>query len=151
MPRRSRRRRAIYDEDVHRQRGKFTRGLPQSIKIALRRTVFEGDVAALDVAKIVEALTEVIPYRRVIDNANAQNPYAPLLRARRERPSRRAAEKGNELPPPHGALKLRTTLYHILEWEDCASQQNPPLDFRSGSTARISLNEGRDHRRRIGP
>ena len=60
------------------------RGLPQSIKIALRRTVFDGDVAALDVAKIVEALTEVIPYRRVIDNANARN-YASLLRARHER------------------------------------------------------------------
>ena len=92
MPRRSRRRRAIYNEDIHRQRSKFTRGLPQSIKIALRRAIFDGDVAAFDVAKIVEALTEVIPYRRVIDNANARNPYAPLLRSRRERPCSRAAE-----------------------------------------------------------
>ena len=125
LPRRSRRRRAIYDEDVHRQRGKFTRGLPQSIKIALRETVFDGDVAALDVAKIVEALPEVIPYRRVIrrviDNANARNPYAPLLRARGERPgSRRAAQCGYQFTPsnmdcqpPTGVMQLEGTISHL--------------------------------------
>ena len=61
-----------------RQGGKFTGGLPQSIKIALRRTVFDGDVAVRDVAKIVEALTEVIPYRRVIDKCQSAGSLRPL-------------------------------------------------------------------------
>jgi hypothetical protein len=50
--------------------------------------------------------------------------------ARRERPRGRAAEQRDERASPHGALKPRTTPYHILEWEDCASQQDQALDFR---------------------
>jgi hypothetical protein len=45
----------------------------------------------------------VIPYRRVIDNANPRNPHAHLLRARHERPSGyTAAEKRDEFPTPDG-------------------------------------------------
>jgi hypothetical protein len=69
---------------------KIGRPFPRWVNFALRGTVFDGDVAALNVAKIVQAPPEVIPDRRVIDNANAWNPYTPLLRVRRERPCRRA-------------------------------------------------------------
>jgi hypothetical protein len=54
------------------------------------------------------------------------------LRVRREWPRRCAAEKRSKLPSPHGALKPRTTPYHILEWEDCALQQNRVFAFRFG-------------------
>src|SRR5262249_21190427 len=54
----------------------------------------------------------------------------------------RAAEQRNELPSPHGALKPRTTPYHILEWEDCASQQTWALDVRYGSATAVSSASG---------
>src|SRR5262249_54781261 len=65
---------------------------------------------------------------------DAHRPVRISLRTRRQWPCGcRAAEQRNELPSPHGALKPRTTPYHILEWEDCASQQTWALDVRYGS------------------
>ena len=85
---RPRRRRAVGDEDVHRQRGKLERGPPQEIDVALRSAIFKGDVLAHHVAIIAQALPEVIPYRGIINDADARNPATRrLLRARRERPS----------------------------------------------------------------
>src|SRR6516162_9872574 len=99
---RPRRRRALGDEDVHRQRGKLERGPPQEIDVALRSAIFKGDVLAHHVAIIAQALPEVIPYRGIINDADARNPATRrLLRARRERPRSRAAEKRDELAPLH--------------------------------------------------
>jgi hypothetical protein len=38
-----------------------------------------------------------------------------LLRARRKRPRRYSAKRDNKFSSPHGALKPRTTPYHIRE------------------------------------
>src|SRR6185436_9809491 len=55
------------------------------------------------------------------------------LRARRQRPRRRAAEQADEFPSPHGpSPSRRTKLYHI-GGSCCASQQIGPLYFRNGS------------------
>src|SRR5262245_16671141 len=81
---RPRRRRAVGDEDVHWQRGKLERGPPQEIDVALRSAIFKGDVLAHHVAIIAQALPEVIPYRGIINDANARNPTTRrLLRALR--------------------------------------------------------------------
>src|SRR5262245_39622040 len=96
---RPRRRRAEGDEDVHRQRGKLERGPPKAIDVALRGAIFKGDVLAHHIAIIAQALPEVIPYRCIIHDADARNPATRLLRARRERPRRRAADERDELAP----------------------------------------------------
>ena len=61
------------------------RGLPQAIEIALRGAIVNDDVPALNVAKVAQTLPEVIPDRRIVNNANVGDPNGGLLCARRER------------------------------------------------------------------
>src|SRR5262249_32361789 len=65
--------------------------------VAIR--IVEGNVLAFEVTEIAQPVTEGVPVERVVDNADARD-LARLLRGRRERPRRRAAESEDERASP---------------------------------------------------
>src|SRR6516225_6941897 len=81
----------------------------RQVELIVRPAVFNGDVPALDEAGRTEPLTEAPDIGRITGRrGRAEKPNGGrrrLLRASRERPSkrsrRRAAEQRNELAPPH--------------------------------------------------
>jgi hypothetical protein len=77
----------------------------QSIVLTLSPTIVEGDVLTLDKACFIETLSDDRNERRVRSGRTAaeqsDHRNRTLLRLRRERPPRRAAEKANELTSPH--------------------------------------------------
>src|SRR5215468_4272366 len=83
----------------------FTSECRQLIKLVLGPAVFDCDVLALDQAAVLEALTKCAEQMRVGGGRcaveEADDRHRRLLRARRERPRRRAAEKHDELAPSH--------------------------------------------------
>ena len=65
-------------------------------------------------------------YARSAGDELLRNPITgiALLRARRERPRRRAAEQSNKIPSPHGSSPAKIVAYHTVRWAaSCASQQ----------------------------
>src|SRR5262249_51349254 len=76
------------------------RGVGQPLGHAISTAIFKRKVLAFQIAEIAQSLPESIPHRRVIDDADARN-LSLLLRMRRERPCRCAAEHHDELAPLH--------------------------------------------------
>src|SRR5262249_202821 len=81
------------------------RQLRQPVELTLSPAIFDRHVLALDIAGVLEALAECAhTVRKRIGRCTAEEPdhrHCRLLRARCERPRRRAAEKGNELATLH--------------------------------------------------
>src|SRR5439155_18317442 len=78
----------------------------QPVKVVLGGPLLEGDVPAFDPAELAQPVGENGPMLGRERGTRAEHSYsinfAWLLRARSERPRRRrAAEKRDELPPPH--------------------------------------------------
>src|SRR5207253_2656233 len=78
----------------------------ESIVLTLGPPMFDSHVLALDIAQFGKTLTEGSHDLRPLGKGcGAEKPdhrHRPLLRPCRQRPSRRrAAEKGDELPPLH--------------------------------------------------
>jgi len=96
---------------VRRQRDQLRRELAISIGIARGPTNFDPNVTADRPPGLLQTLQECretgLPFRvvrrEVHDHADAPRAIR-LLRARRERPRRRAAEKCDERASPHGGL-----------------------------------------------
>src|SRR5262245_39982158 len=63
-------------------------------------SIFNDNILTLDIAKVMQLLPEMIPYGRIVEDANARN-FHPLLRARGERPRGRACRKRDEFAPSH--------------------------------------------------
>src|SRR5262245_3625234 len=78
----------------------------QPLKLLLRPAVLDRHIAALDIAGLAQALAEGIQPARVPIGRRAAKVadqwHRRLLGARRQRPSRRAAEDCDKLPSPHG-------------------------------------------------
>ena len=88
----------------------------QPINSALRPVVLYNDVAAIDIPGFAQSCAKRRRHWRVaLGGSGVDKPdyrQGLLLRARRQRPSRRraAAEECDEFPPPHGAYpKARIT------------------------------------------
>src|SRR5215217_8389139 len=67
-------------------------------------TIFDGDVAAFDIAHLAEALAEAAQPARVLVGGGAAEEADhryPLLRARRKQRRRRAGKSREDLAPPH--------------------------------------------------
>ena len=84
-------------------------------RIACGPAIFDPHVVAVGPAKLLQALLErpeaELSFRIVRGEGHEHaNPPYPiwLLRARRERPCRRAADKRDELAPPHAHPMLKT-------------------------------------------
>jgi hypothetical protein len=89
---RLRRGRTVGYHDVHGEASQLHRGPCEPLRPCFRRSIFNGDVPAFDVAKVAQSLPKGVPPSRGIDDADAWD-FRRLLRARRERPrGRRAAE-----------------------------------------------------------
>src|SRR5262245_48444532 len=112
------------------QRGK-------ALILSLRPAIFDGNVAALLVAERTQPVAEwpdEIRFKlggRVAQETDPGDFRGRLLRSRRERPRRRAAEQRDELAPPHG-LSPRLGILSIAG-QRRASQQKPPALVRYGS------------------
>jgi translation elongation factor EF-G len=86
--------------------------LRQPIVAALCPAIFDPDVATLDEARVLQATAkagdEVCEGSGRGDAEEAHHRHRRLLRARRERPRHRAAEKANELTSPHFRTQAQT-------------------------------------------
>ena len=70
-------------------------------RLTARASVLESNGLAFDVPEVAQRLAEMIPHRRIVDDADTGSSRS-LLRASDERPcSCRPAKKRYELPPPH--------------------------------------------------
>src|SRR5262249_50755290 len=82
----------------------------QSIVAAARPAIDDGDVAAFDKSRLLEAEPERVEVRRerfgrsAAEKSDHRN--RRLLRARGERPSRRAADEHDEAAALHGDIGL---------------------------------------------
>ena len=61
------------DKDINRQTGKFCCCLQEPIWLALRCSILNDNILTLDIAKTAQSLPEVIPHRRIVDDANARD------------------------------------------------------------------------------
>src|SRR5262245_16091084 len=69
----------------------------QSVSLTLGRAVFDQDVLALDIASLLHALVErghPVKRREWVVSEKPDHRHRRLLRTRRKRPRRRAAERG---------------------------------------------------------
>jgi hypothetical protein len=80
----------------------------QSISVVFRRPEFNRHVLTLDIAGLLQAQTERRHQSLCVGqrcaSEEADNRHSSLLRARRKRPRRRAAEERDELAALHGGL-----------------------------------------------
>src|SRR5262249_24392794 len=80
----------------------------QSIDLILGPTVFDRNILALDIAIILQALAKCgqhnVPERARLAVEERDHRHRPLLRARRERPCRRAADQRDEIAPLHHSI-----------------------------------------------
>src|ERR1700736_4642026 len=84
-----------------------------------RPSKLDDDVLALDIAEVVQARPQGLnPARRSSSRAETQVAEARdcrrLLRARCERPRRRAADQSDKIPSPHGSAPARIAPYHTI-------------------------------------
>ena len=99
------RRRGISDDQGHLLVNQISDYIRQPMGLIFRRAVFDRDILALDEACFLQALKEgghevrSVSERSVPQETN--NRHRRLLRARRERPRRRAAESQDERAPLH--------------------------------------------------
>ena len=91
------RRRTEGRDQVDRAADQRRRRRCQPVGLPFPVAIFEGDVPALLIAEIAQAAAERVPYRRVVEDADARNFRQWLLSARRERPDGRAGDKRDQL------------------------------------------------------
>src|SRR5262249_53958570 len=93
------------DNDGHLTTNQFGRHRWQPIISALRPAVFDRHVPALDIARLLQALTECIQHGPVsLERCAVEEPdhrHRALLCAGRERPRSRNADQYDELAPVH--------------------------------------------------
>ena len=97
---RVRRRGAGGHDNVHGQARQLRRGCGEPVRPFFRRSIFNGDVTAFDVAKIAQSSPKLVPDGCLPPTYDADaRDFRAVLRARRERPRRRTAERGYQISP----------------------------------------------------
>src|SRR5262249_14515858 len=99
----------------------FTGQRRQPIILTVRPAVFDCDVLALDMARLLQPLSKRAQTLHVVlkrcGAEEADHRKRRLLRARRERPGCHSAEERDELAPPHSiTLSARTTSAPGTSW-----------------------------------
>ncbi len=113
--RRARRRRAECRDQVDRHAHQFRRRLSERLGRAVRGAIFVGEILALDIADVAQAFAEIVPDRRVVDDADADDLAA--LRLRRQRPRhQRTAEQLDEFAPTHALVPYARVRPTVLKW-----------------------------------
>jgi hypothetical protein len=102
----------------------------QSIILTIGEAVLDCNVLAFDIARLVQAPVKRGDGQCVARLAEQESDrrHRWLLRARRERPCSRAADKGDELAPPHElpSDEAHNLAHHWIHKRACASQRNLP-------------------------
>src|SRR5262245_41962713 len=114
----------MLQDDVGREGDQFRRVFANSVGIGNAPTGIDADVAAVDPAQLRELLQECRHAGLklwIVRGARHQHPDAPhslLLRARRERPRRSAANHLDEVTPSHAASEpqMQNEQYHTTLW-----------------------------------
>src|SRR5262249_28940975 len=92
-------------DDINVERNQFGRKSGEPLDLPLGISVFDHDVAALDVTEVTQSLTEGLLVVGVSGPVDRQIAYSSdlgrLLSAPSDWPRCRASNKRNELPPPH--------------------------------------------------
>ena len=96
------------DDEVDVKANQLHRQIREMLDLALREPILDRDVLILNIAELTQALPEGVDRRERVgglrpssqEEANLRD-FRRLLRACRERPSRRAAEQRDELAPFH--------------------------------------------------
>jgi len=133
----------------------FVRVYRKSLVVTVSPAVFDLHIAAIDIASLAQPEAEgghigcVLPGRRATEKPHHRH-RLPLLRVCRERPCRRAAEKGYELAPqnhsisssaiantPGGMVRFRAfaalrliTSSNLIGWKTGKSAGLSPLRMR---------------------
>src|SRR5262249_5775442 len=91
----------------------------QTVVATLRPAILDPDVLALDIASLLQALPECRNDMRIAlrcGRIEEADNWHILLRARRERPRcRRAAQKRDELAPPHTFPARQPVSYRLKQ------------------------------------
>src|SRR5262249_44483558 len=123
------------DDHGHLPANQVTRQGRQSIQVIIGPAILDDDVLTLDKASFFEALAKstqtVLDHRArrsVVEEADHR--HRRLLRTRRDRPRRSAAESTDEIATSHGPPSTRAA-YPYHGRLRCASQQNWTHYFRS--------------------
>src|SRR5262249_46292697 len=90
--RRFRRRRAVNRYKIDWAADKLTHHSREAVGHAFAVAVFVVDALAFNVAELAQSLAKAMPHRRIVNDPDARYTRHPL-RARRQRPRRRAPEK----------------------------------------------------------
>src|SRR5262249_34064204 len=93
-------------DDINLERNQFGRKSGEPVELPLSISVFNYEVATLDVTELTQSLTEGLARLGIRSQVDAQPSYSSdlgrLLGVRGDRPpNRRAAKKCNKLSPPH--------------------------------------------------
>jgi len=97
---RVRRRGARGHDNVHRQARQLRRGCGEPVRPFFSRSIFNGDVTAFDVAKIAQSSPKLVPDGCLPPTYDADaRDFRAVLRARSERPRRRATKRTYEFSP----------------------------------------------------
>src|SRR5262249_47732054 len=110
------------ENDIDLEPDKLGRDLGITLGASLPPAILDGDGAALAPAELAQPLHErggpcALACRRTAPEESDRQQLARLLRARRERPRRRAAKQRDELAPPHSiTLSARTTSAPGTSW-----------------------------------
>src|SRR3984893_11119536 len=115
--RRERRWCADDDNGVRSEACKLCRKLVGALRLTEHEPVFDCKVLAFDVAKVAKPAEECLlklrvgGWREITQSCRPRN-----LRSRGQRPRRRAAEKANELAPPHIRTPAQGPALYRLRW-----------------------------------
>src|SRR5262245_47716565 len=93
------------EDDIDFQSNELGCELGEAFAASLRPAIFDREIAAVDPAEFAQSLHEgggpLALRRRAARSEQSDSRHLRLLRARRERPRRCAAEQRDELAPPH--------------------------------------------------
>jgi hypothetical protein len=65
--------------------------------------IYDGDIPAFDITEIAEALAKMVPYRGVVDDADAPHAFALLCVGSQWPRGCRTTQTTEKFPSPHAA------------------------------------------------
>ena len=87
------------DHDIYRKAGEIICYGREPVRLPFRRPIFKYDALAIDIAEVAQPSPEVVPDRRIVNDADAWSLFWPLLSLRYERPCHHTSETRDERAP----------------------------------------------------
>ena len=87
------------DHDIYRKAGEIICYGREPVRLPFRRPIFKYDALAIDIAEVAQPSPEVVPDRRIVNDADAWSLFWPLLSLCYERPCHHTSETRDERAP----------------------------------------------------